>query len=228
MVSAAAKNRRHLSRPGACASRWDANSTTGRRAHRHGARQLRGAPAPGVSGSIGEHVRHALDHSPPCWLRMATAPLSYDRRERGTAVESDTSAALRQILRLKAALERRSARSLDDPILVESLVSPAGAAVGRTSLARELAFVFSHTVHHLSTIALLMNLQDIGVPDRFGYAPSTPASRIVGRTDAMCTVTIVPLDDNGFRLVCNRDERRRADARPPDGGWSAAPWRLFR
>jgi hypothetical protein len=32
----------------------------------------------------------------------------------------------------------------------------------------------------------------------------------------MCTVTIVPLDDNGFRLVCNRDERRsRADARPP-------------
>jgi uncharacterized protein with NRDE domain len=32
----------------------------------------------------------------------------------------------------------------------------------------------------------------------------------------MCTVTIVPLDDNGFRLVCNRDEQRtRADACPP-------------
>lgn len=32
----------------------------------------------------------------------------------------------------------------------------------------------------------------------------------------MCTVTIVPLDENGFRLRCNRDERRdRPIARPP-------------
>jgi hypothetical protein len=43
----------------------------------------------------------------------------------------------------------------------------------------------------------------------------------------MCTVTIVPLDDNGFRLVCNRDERRtRAEAWPPAqrpfGGVTAA------
>lgn len=32
----------------------------------------------------------------------------------------------------------------------------------------------------------------------------------------MCTVTIVPRDDGGFRLVCNRDERRtRPEALPP-------------
>jgi hypothetical protein len=135
-------------------------------------------PAPGVSGSIGEHVRHALDHIAALVAADATTPLSYDRRERGTAVESDISAALRQILRLRAALERQSTRSLDDPILVESLVSPTRPPVlGWSSLARELAFVVSHTVHHLSTIALLMDLQDIGVPDRFGYAPSTPVSR---------------------------------------------------
>jgi hypothetical protein len=135
-------------------------------------------PAPGVSGSIGEHVRHTLDHIAALLAADATAPLSYDRRERGTAVESDISAALRQILRLKAALERQSVRALADPILVESLVSPTGRpVVGWSSLARELAFVLSHTVHHMSTIALLLSLQDIGVPDRFGYAPSTPASR---------------------------------------------------
>jgi hypothetical protein len=135
-------------------------------------------PAPGLSGSIGEHVRHALDHIAALLAADATVPLSYDRRERGTAVESDIAAALRQILRLKAALERQSVRSLDDPILVESLVSPtARPVVGWSSLARELAFVLSHTVHHMSTIALLMGLQDIGVPDRFGYAASTPASR---------------------------------------------------
>jgi hypothetical protein len=135
-------------------------------------------PAPGVSGSIGEHVRHALDHMAALLAADATAPLSYDRRERGTPVESDVSAALRQILRLKAALERSSARSLDDPILVESMMSSTGTpVVGWSSLGRELAFVFSHTVHHMSTIALLMDLQNLGVPERFGYAPSTLASQ---------------------------------------------------
>jgi hypothetical protein len=132
-------------------------------------------PVPGVSGSIGEHVRHALDHIAALLAADAMSPLSYDRRERGTPVESDLSAALRQILRLKAALGRWSARSLDEPILVESMMSSAGTpVVGWSSLARELAFVFSHTVHHMSTIALLMDLQSLGVPERFGYAPSTP------------------------------------------------------
>jgi uncharacterized damage-inducible protein DinB len=135
-------------------------------------------PAPGVSGSIGEHVRHVLDHIGALLAADPRVPLSYDRRERGTAVESDVSTAMRQILRLKAALERWSTRSLDDPILVEALVSRTGPSVaGWSSLARELAFVFSHTVHHMSTIALLMDLQDLHVPERFGYAPSTPAPR---------------------------------------------------
>lgn len=135
-------------------------------------------PAPGVTGSIGEHVRHALDHIAALLATDLLAPLSYDRRTRGTAIELDVSAALREIFRLQAAVERWSTRSLDDPVLVESLVSSAGeTVVAWSTLARELAFVLSHTIHHLSTIALLMDLQNIGVPERFGYAPSTPVAR---------------------------------------------------
>lgn len=135
-------------------------------------------PAPGVSGSIGQHVRHALDHVASLLAADRLVPLSYDRRERGTAVESDVSAALRQILRLKSAIARWSTRSLDDPILVESLVSADGdTVVGWSTLARELAFVLSHTIHHLSTIALLMDLQDIAVPAGLGFAPATMAAR---------------------------------------------------
>lgn len=134
-------------------------------------------PAPSVSGSIGEHVRHALDHiaafiaSEPCSL------LSYDHRERGTAVESDPSVALRQMFRLKAAIERWSTRPLDEPIQVVSRVAASGASVtGWSTVARELAFVMGHTVHHQAIIALLLDLQGVGVPERFGYAPSTPTS----------------------------------------------------
>ena len=59
-------------------------------------------PAAGVSGSIGEHVRHLLDHVGAFVASGPASTLSYDRRERGTAVERDPGAALRQISRLKA------------------------------------------------------------------------------------------------------------------------------
>lgn len=47
--------------------------------------------------------------------------------------------------------------------------------IGWSTLARELAFVMSHTIHHQAIVALLLEQQGGGVPDeRFGYAPSTP------------------------------------------------------
>ncbi len=131
-------------------------------------------PLPHVSGSIGEHVRHCLDHIAAL---IGTAPahvLTYDRRQRGTAVESDPAEALRQILRLKAALDRWTARTIDDPVAVTSLVAAGQAVTGWSSLGRELAFVASHTVHHQAVIALLLAVQDLPVPDRLGFAPSTP------------------------------------------------------
>jgi hypothetical protein len=135
------------------------------------------SPAEVVSGSIGAHVRHTLDHVAALAFSAPMATLSYDHRERGTAVESDPAAALRQILRLKAALEDLSLRGLDDPVQVESVVSASGeSSVAWSSLRRELAFVISHTIHHQAIIALLLAFQGIDTPDRFGYAPSTPTT----------------------------------------------------
>ena len=63
--------------------------------------------------------------------------------------------AVRQILRLKRGLEAWSTRSLDETIRVTSMISPSGAAVtGWSTLARELAFVVSHTIHHQAIIGV--------------------------------------------------------------------------
>lgn len=132
-------------------------------------------PAEKVSGSIGEHVRHTLDHIGAFLAIGPLAALSYDRRERGTSIETDPSAALRQIFWLKAALKQQSARDLDEPVQVASVISASGSSVtGWSSRARELAFVVSHTVHHQAIIALLLAFHGLTVPGRFGYAPSTP------------------------------------------------------
>lgn len=128
-----------------------------------------------VSGSIGEHVRHCLDHVAMLVAADPFTTLSYDRRHRGTAVEADPAEALRQIAKLKAGLDAWSARSLDEPIRVTSMTSASGdAATVWSTLARELAFVVSHTIHHQAIIGVLLAIHGQTVPERFGHSPSTP------------------------------------------------------
>ena len=135
-------------------------------------------PVPGASGSIGEHVRHTLDHIAALLKADGFEPLSYDHRQRGTAVETDLHAADEQIFHLMALAERHSKRSLDEQLQVTARLSAEGDEVTSWStLGRELAFVASHTVHHQAQIALLMAVQGIHVPRRFGYAPSTPLAQ---------------------------------------------------
>jgi uncharacterized damage-inducible protein DinB len=132
---------------------------------------------PAVSGSIGQHVRHILDHVAGLCATAPSGVLSYDRRERGTDVEADLSAALRMIGRLKAALTRFDQCDEDAPITLTSVLAHGAAPVAvQSTLAREILFVISHTVHHQALIAVLLSAAGRSVPDAFGLAPSTPLS----------------------------------------------------
>ena len=128
------------------------------------------------SGAIGDHVRHVLDHVAALAGTPPSLPLSYDHRTRGTAVEWNPGAALREMMRLDAALERWSTWSLAEPIAVTTMLADDGRSVTSWStLGRELAFVLSHTIHHQAMIALLLEGLGRQMADgRFGVAPSTP------------------------------------------------------
>ena len=128
-----------------------------------------------VSGSIGEHVRHCLDHVAALIAASPSMPLSYDSRNRGTRVETDPGIAIQQIAMLRSALEAWPARSVDEPIVVSAMLSPTSSPMTTWStLARELAFVVSHTIHHQAIIGVLLVVHGHTVPERFGHSPSTP------------------------------------------------------
>lgn len=131
-------------------------------------------PLSAVSGSIGEHVRHVLDHVAAFLRARYSAVLSYDNRERGTSIETSPEAAIGQIFRLKHTLDQFAMRDLEEPVQVTSKVSPDHAIDGWSTLSRELAFVVSHTIHHQAMIAVLASIHGLAVSDRFGYAPTTP------------------------------------------------------
>ena len=134
-------------------------------------------PFPGISGSIGQHVRHILDHVSGLCATARSGVLSYDWRERGTDVEADAGAALRTIRHLQGALAQFDDCDGNAPIILTSVVSRGTAPVAaRSTLAREILFVISHTVHHQALIALLLSTNGFGVPGTFGLAPSTPLS----------------------------------------------------
>lgn len=132
-------------------------------------------PLPRVSGSIGQHVRHALDHVAVLVTARPHGVMTYDSRERGTAIETDQGAALRAILRLKPLLEAMTDDVLDSPVVLTALLEREGTPESaRSTLRRELAFVIDHTVHHQALIATLLDVTGIGAPEAFGLAPSTP------------------------------------------------------
>jgi len=128
-----------------------------------------------VGGSIGEHVRHCLDHFAALVGGARTGTVAYDQRRRGTAVETQRCAAFLAIRELETALLEIG--PAERTVRVRALLTADGVEVETEStLMRELIFVLSHTIHHNALIAVMCRTLGVPLPSRFGYAPATIAN----------------------------------------------------
>ncbi len=134
-------------------------------------------PVGTFKSSIGGHVRHCLDHI-EALISADAGFIDYDKRRRGTSIETDLAAAIAETRRLSAALDSLSGRAMGGDLVVSLMLSGDGPALRwGSSLGRELAFVLSHTIHHGAMIAAMVELVGAEVPAGFGLAPSTIAYR---------------------------------------------------
>lgn len=132
-------------------------------------------PEGGVSGSIGAHVRHVLDHVRVLVDEPLGPTLTYDRRERDTTIERDRRAGIDALRRAGMRLRRLALTARDEPMLLEAMVERGQPPIAvTTSLARELVFALQHTIHHQAIIAVLLRQVGGQAPEGFGYAPATP------------------------------------------------------
>lgn len=127
-------------------------------------------------GAIGGHVRHVLDHL-VAWLGgIEHGSVNYDDRQRDTPIEHDPTAALHAIKHHTARLAEVSDEQLGRPVTVLTSMTRCGTLVSLPSThARELAFIFSHTIHHNAIIGTIARALSIDLPEHFGKAPSTIA-----------------------------------------------------
>ena len=141
-----------------------------------------GRPAARVSGSVGEHVRHCVDHVHALTTALEGEALSYDSRLRGTRTEIDPSVAINEIERLFYRLDRLTTIPAERAIFLSTLVDQAlPPRLVRTTIGREIAFVVQHTIHHCALVAVLLEWQGCRVPKDFGVAPSTVRARTGAR-----------------------------------------------
>ena len=133
-------------------------------------------PAPGrTTGGIGGHVRHCLDHVFALLAGTSSGLCTYDRRRRGTNVETSRAAAIEAIAEAITGLLGLNSTTLESEVFVETQLDASGAMVmTRSSVSREVAFLVSHTIHHNAIVGQMMQARGLEVAPRFGLAPSTP------------------------------------------------------
>lgn len=136
--------------------------------------RLYASPCPAASGgSIGQHLRHALDHYAALLVRPGGV-IDYDHRERGVAMETCRATAEAAMDDLRAALTVVRSDELDKPATVRVMVSRDGRTVDlATTLGRELAFATHHALHHHAMMRFIAESFGVRPPAEFGYAPST-------------------------------------------------------
>lgn len=143
---------------------------------------LQSLPQPEYSGvvsplsrsSLGQHMRHVLEHY-DCLLQGLCAGLvNYDQRPRRQSLEQDPQAAIQRIEELSDELKALPPEDQSLAVLSKSTLLHDEPPVP-SSLARELLFLHAHSTHHFAQMALHMRSIGANVGHEFGIAPSTLA-----------------------------------------------------
>ena len=132
------------------------------------------AQPPYHESSIGDHLRHCLEHYTSFLDGLDAGTIDYDARARDVRIATSRLVATQTIRDL---IERLQAVPRDDkPLLVKmdsDKEAESAAPWSPSSVKRELQYLLAHTIHHYALIAVLLRLHGHEPDSDFGVAPST-------------------------------------------------------
>lgn len=135
------------------------------------------------AGSIGAHFRHNVDFVNNFLRGIESGKIDYNNRERDLRIETDREYARERTTEVIEKLSNLSNETLASSILVRSEVDEN--AFHPSSVARELEFLHSHTIHHYAIVAEKLRSAAVDVDFEFGVAPSTLKFWSESRPDLM-------------------------------------------
>jgi len=121
---------------------------------------------PHLSGSIGQHIRHVIDHYLALENGFENGFIDYNQRNREANIEVSVVAARETIQAVQAWLATLNSNDLQKIVEVRSEISVSEKINEdcTSTLAREIMFVSSHAIHHYSLIGVICSLQGQSVP----------------------------------------------------------------
>lgn len=124
--------------------------------------------------SIGLHVRHVIDHYDMFFKGLPDRLVNYDARPREALIETSRDHALQRIRELTRKLESMSQQDCDLEVIMDLQHHEVTETRQRSSSARELAFLHSHSTHHYAALRMICNSsgRQLDLPG-FGLAPAT-------------------------------------------------------
>lgn len=130
---------------------------------------------PACMSTIGAHMRHILDHYWCFVAGLETGCVDYDARERDVRLETERVAMIGGLRAAIARLDDIGALDSDRDLAVRMDCGVPGEAETwtRSTVARELQFLLSHTVHHYALVAIRLRLAGREPAPGFGVSPST-------------------------------------------------------
>jgi hypothetical protein len=121
---------------------------------------------------VGAHLRHIVEFY-ECFLNgLETACVDYDRRKRDESIEKNRHRAIARMRILMRRIEQAGEYD-DDALLAVRIEGSDSSVLLRSSVARELQALSSHSVHHFALIAMTLKGYGVQVNPRFGVSPST-------------------------------------------------------
>ncbi len=133
--------------------------------------------------SLGQHLRHCLDHYASFLRGLPESSIDYDDRVREQELECSTSCARKEILQIRSRLEEITEFDVTSRIKVKMDCGGADHSWHESTLGRELQFLVSHTVHHFAMINGMCSYRGIKMEEGFGIAPSTLRYRQLATID---------------------------------------------
>lgn len=131
-----------------------------------------------TGASVGTHMRHVTDHYLQFLNGLGNGVVNYDLRRRDIGLETRRSA----MRKLVKDLQQRLDGVVDQPLILQCQLGAnpvnggpedGGITEIPTSAARELHFLYYHSIHHYAQIATLLRQRQIQMPEHFGVAPAT-------------------------------------------------------
>ena len=120
----------------------------------------------------GAHVRHIIEHYELFLEGLLSGEINYDARKRNLLLSSEPQEAIAKIMQIVSQLNGITRDDLGRLINVKMDTGKV-CDQARTSVARELQFLWSHHVHHNAIIRMILESSGLSCHKDFGVAAST-------------------------------------------------------